>query len=185
MSLQNETQRLEELRRYEILDTFPEASFERLTRLVANIFGTPIALVSLIDETRQWFKSHYGLDGVETPLTVSFCKHAIEQEGVFVIPDATKDERFADNALVTGDPGIRFYAGAPLRAPSGAQIGTLCVIDTLPRRQFQISEKQILLDLAAVVIDEMELRLALRKLKHPDPSVISARSTNPPREQQV
>lgn len=156
-------QRLEVLRRYEILDTFPEESFERLTRLVANIFGTPIALISLIDETRQWFKSHYGLDATETPLCVSFCKHAIEDEGVFVVTDATQDERFATNALVTGAPGIRFYAGAPLRTPDGVQIGTLCVIDKLPRRPLLATERQMLTDLAAMVVDEMELRLALRQ----------------------
>jgi GAF domain-containing protein len=173
----NDHQRLEILRRYEILDTFPEASFERLTRLVANIFGTPIALISLIDEARQWFKSHHGLDASETPLHVSFCRHAIENEGVFMVPDATKDDRFATNPLVTGDPGIRFYAGAPLRTPSGAQVGTLCVIDQLPRRALRATEQQMLTDLAAIVVDEMELRLALRQAQRQEQ--MSPRGTKP------
>lgn len=163
MPTQTVEERLAALRRYKILDTFPEQSFERLTRLVANIFGTPIALISLLDEERQWFKSHYGLDATETPMDVSFCKHAIEGDEVFTILDATKDDRFAENGLVTGDPGIRFYAGAPLRTPDGTKIGTLCVIDRMPRRSLRQSEKQILADVASVVVDEMELRLALRR----------------------
>lgn len=171
MSTSIDEQRLETLRRYDILDTFPEVAFERITRLTANIFGAPIALISLIDEHRQWFKSHYGLDATETPLHVSFCKHAIARREVFVIPDATKDERFAENSLVTGEPGIRFYAGAPLRSPLGCQIGTLCIIDKLPRRALQHTEQQMLADLAAMVIDQMELRLALRLAGRPDPTL--------------
>ena len=159
----DDIKRLEILRRYEILDTFPEVSFERLTRLAATIFGTPIALISLVDETRQWFKSHHGLDASETPIHLSFCKHAIEGEGVFVVTDATKDERFALNSLVTSDPGIRFYAGAPLRTPTGVQVGTLCIIDRMPRRALLPTEQQMLADLAALVVDEMELRLALKQ----------------------
>ena len=127
-------QRLEMVRHYEIPDTFPEESFERLTRLAATIFATPIALISLLDHGRQWFKSNYGLDVGETPLDVSFCRHAIEEDGVMVITDATKDQRFADNHLVTGDPHIRFYAGAPLHLLDGPKIGTLCVIDRIPRK---------------------------------------------------
>jgi GAF domain-containing protein len=157
--------RVDALRRYEILDTFPEASFERLTRLVANIFSTPIALISLLDEHRQWFKSHYGQENSETSIDLSFCRHAIEGDGVMVVPDATLDTRFRENALVTGEPNIRFYAGAPLSTPEGTKIGTLCIIDSLPRRSLVNSEKQILKDLAAVVIDEMELRLALLRAK--------------------
>jgi GAF domain-containing protein len=170
MARSTEEQRLDALRRYDILDTFPEASFERLTRLAANIFGAPIALISLVDEHRQWFKSHHGLEVTETPLDVSFCKHAIENRHVFVVPDATKDERFTTNALVTGEPGIRFYAGAPLRTPLGTQIGTLCVIDNLPRRSMQPTEEQMLADLAALVIDQLELRLALRLAGKADPT---------------
>jgi GAF domain-containing protein len=180
--------RIEILRRYEILDTFPEASFERLTRLVANIFRTPIALISLLDENRQWFKSHYGIDATETPLHVSFCRHAIEHEGIFVVPDATKDNRFSNNSLVTGDPGIRFYAGAPLHTPDGAPVGTLCVIDKLPRRALMPTEEQMLADLAAMVVDEMELRFALRQAQRqahlPDPLPNSSGSPNGARHEE-
>ena len=172
MALSIDEQRLETLRRYEILDTFPEVAFERITRLTANIFGTPIALISLIDEHRQWFKSTHGIDATETPLHVSFCKHAIQQRDVFVIPDATKDDRFCKNEFVTGDPGIRFYAGAPLRSPLGSQIGTLCVVDKLPRRPLRLTEEQMLEDLAAIVIDQLELRLALRKAGRQDPTAL-------------
>ncbi len=156
-------ERLKALDRYQILDTFPESRFERLTRLASNIFGTPISLISLIDEHRQWFKSHRGMDECETPLGVSFCKYALEQDSIMVVPDATQDDRFRENPLVTSDPGIRFYAGAPLRTPEGTSIGTLCVIDTLPRPRLTAMERQILEDLAALVIDELELRAAPRK----------------------
>ena len=178
MSSSEDQLRLDALRRYEILDTFPESSFERLTRIVANIFRTPIALISLIDENRQWFKSHHGLDASETPLHVSFCRHAIKRECVFVVPDATKDERFATNSLVTGDPGIRFYAGAPLRTPSGVQVGTLCVIDRLPRRALLPTEQQTLSDLAAVVVDEMELRFALKQARRERQALIPNEKPN-------
>lgn len=170
MSTPKDQLRLEVLRRYEILDTFPEVAFERITRLTASIFGTPMALISLIDENRQWFKSHFGLDATETPLDISFCRHAIEEPNVFVVPDATKDARFAQNPAVTGEPGIRFYAGAPLKSPLGPQIGTLCVVDQLPRRPLRPTEEQMLADLAAIVIDQMELRLALRRAGRPDPT---------------
>lgn len=157
--------RLEALSRYEILDTFPEASFDRLTRLVANIFETPIALISLLDATRQWFKSSVGVDATETPLELSFCRYTVESDDVMVVPDTMKDERFSGHPFVTGEPGVRFYAGAPLRAANGSRIGTLCVVDTIPRRPLESSEKQILTDLAAVVVDELELRLATRNAK--------------------
>ncbi len=150
--------RVAALNGYDILDTFPEAGFERLTRLAAAIFDTPIALISLLDEDRQWFKSKRGIDVCETPLSVSFCRLAVEGNEVLVVPDATRDQRFHANPLVTGEPGIRFYAGAPLRAPSGPRVGTLCVIDTMPRSGFRSKERQMLLDLADLVIDQMELR---------------------------
>ena len=153
-------ERLCALRRYAILDTYPETPFERITRLAANIFGVPMALITLLDEDRQWFKSHYGVDACETPLGISFCAHAIAKDEVFIIPTATTDPRFADNPSVTGEPGVRVYAGAPLRTPGGARIGTLCIVDTMPRPGFQDTEQQILTDLAALVVDEMELRLA-------------------------
>jgi GAF domain-containing protein len=163
MSFDPQQRRLDALHQYDILDTFPEARFERITRLATTIFGTPISAITLLDEERQWFKSHPGLDLSETPLDISFCKHAIEQEDVLTIPDTTKDDRFSKNTLVTGDPGIRFYAGAPLRTPEGVPIGALCVIDTIPRPPLKAIEEQMLTDLAALVMDELELRTSKHK----------------------
>ncbi|WP_431822230.1 diguanylate cyclase domain-containing protein [Burkholderia sp. F1] len=129
----DEAARLATLHSLDILDTPPEERFDRVTRLARRLFDVPIALVSLVDENRQWFKSRIGLDAAETPRDVSFCAHALLARDTLVIPDARLDERFHDNPLVTGTPGIRFYAGQPLRAPNGARIGTLCLIDTRPR----------------------------------------------------
>jgi PAS domain S-box-containing protein len=155
----NEQDRLEALRRYAVLDTAPEEPFDRLTRLASSIFGTPIALISLIDETRQWFKSAVGFDVPSTPRDLAFCAHTILGEDVFVVADARTDERFADNPLVTGAPGIRFYAGAPLTAPDGHRLGALCIIDQSEHdgglTPFQ---QQQLRDLAALVVDQLELR---------------------------
>ncbi|MSZ90001.1 MAG: GAF domain-containing protein, partial [Actinobacteria bacterium] len=153
-----EAERIRALLRYEILDTPSEASFDHLTRLAATIIGVPIALVSLVDTDRQWFKSKFGLGVDETGRDISFCGHAILQDGPFVVPDAILDDRFADNPLVTGEPGIRFYAGAPLRTPDGYRIGTLCVIDTEPRDGLTEFESNALVALASLVVDEMELR---------------------------
>ena len=159
---ETEESRLERLRKYKILDTPSEAAFDRIARIVAETIGVPIALVSLVDEDRQWFKAKYGLDAEETPRDVAFCAHAILEDKVFVVEDTLKDERFADNPLVTSGPLIRFYAGAPLITSDGHNIGTLCAIDRVPR---EISEdhKLLLEDLATLVIDEMELRDALRQ----------------------
>lgn len=130
---QDEEARLNALRSLNILDTSPEERFDRLTRMAKRMFGVPIALVSLVDENRQWFKSCLGLDASETPRDISFCGHAILGNEVFIIPDASKDERFADNPLVVNDPKIRFYAGCPLRFTDGSKLGTLCIIDHEPR----------------------------------------------------
>ena len=129
----DEESRLEALRALDILDTPADERFDRLTRLAQRMFEVQIALVSLVDENRQWFKSCVGLGASETPRDVSFCGHAILEDGVFIIPDASQDVRFADNPLVTDDPNIRFYAGCPIRAVDGSKIGTLCIIDSKPR----------------------------------------------------
>lgn len=159
-----ERERLATLRDLNILDTPAEEKFDRLTRLARRLFDVPIALVSLVDESRQWFKSTDGLDALETPRDVSFCGHAILGSGVFVIPDATKDRRFGGNPLVLGGPEIRFYAGCPLRAENGQTLGTLCLIDRTPR-EFDAEDVRSLQDLAAMA----ERELAAIKLATLDP----------------
>ncbi|MDR5828777.1 sensor domain-containing diguanylate cyclase [Caballeronia sp. LP006] len=149
-----EAARLATLRSLNILDTPPEERFDRLTRLARRLFGVPIALVSLIDENRQWFKSCIGLDVPETSRDVSFCAHAILHDDVLMIPDARIDTRFHDNPLVTGAPGIRFYAGHPLTVPNGSKLGTLCLIDTRPR-EFDGEERSLLRDLAHIAEQEI------------------------------
>ena len=160
----NEMERLRTLRSYKILDTKPEERFDELTRLAALICGVPISLISLIDTDRQWFKSRFGLDVEETPRAQAFCTHAIMQPEMFVVPDATKDERFADNPLVTGDLNIRFYAGAPLAARDGHLLGTLCVIDHEPHT-LSDAQKEALKLVGQLVIANFELRRDLQELK--------------------
>jgi anti-sigma regulatory factor (Ser/Thr protein kinase) len=128
-----EPDRLAALYRYRILDTKPEQAFDDLTVLASYICETPIALISLIDTDRQWFKSRVGMSEAETSRSISFCSHAIELTGLYIVPDARRDEKFRDNPLVTGGPMIRFYAGAPLVTPEGHALGTLCVVDRVPR----------------------------------------------------
>jgi PAS domain S-box-containing protein len=160
----NEGDRLEALRRYEVLDTPPEPAFDALAALAAHIAGTPIALVSLVDVDRQWFKARYGLDAPQTPRDVSFCGHVVAHESPLIVPDALEDQRFADNPLVTGEPRVRFYAGVPLRTPDGFVLGTLCAIDHCAREL--TADKRRMLDLLAdQVMGQLELRrgaLALR-----------------------
>lgn len=150
----DEAGRLATLHGMGILDTPREDRFDRYTRIAARTFGMPIALISLVDRNRQWFKSAEGLDGDETPREFSFCGHAILGDGVFEVRNTRLDPRFRDNPLVTGPPRIRFYAGAPLKAPNGHRIGTLCIIDRLPR-QLSHDEKSRLQDLAEMVAGEL------------------------------
>lgn len=153
----NEPERLDALDDYKVLDTPPDAAFDRITRLASRILKTPIALVSLVDEERQWFKSRQGLDAEEAPREDAFCAHAICEQDVMVVPDATRDWRFAENPLVTEEPKIRFYAGAPLQDGEGHNLGTLCVLDTAPR-EIDAEQEAMLESLASVVMDEMHLR---------------------------
>ncbi|NIV76045.1 MAG: GAF domain-containing protein, partial [Gammaproteobacteria bacterium] len=130
---ENEAERIRSLRRCSILDTEPEERFDRYTRIAAGLFNVPIALVSLIDTERQWFKSRHGLEATETHRDMAFCAHAILGDDVLHVPDALQDARFADNPLVTRDPRIRFYAGIPLTLADGSRAGTLCLLDHRPR----------------------------------------------------
>jgi GAF domain-containing protein len=151
----DEPARLRSLQECQLLDTSPEERFDRLTRLATRIFGVPIALVSLVDADRQWFKSRQGLEACETGRDVSFCGHAILGNTVFCVPDALADDRFRDNPLVSGPPHIRFYAGAPLRTREDRHIGTLCIIDDQPR-QFSLDQRALLRELADCVEQEIE-----------------------------
>jgi GAF domain-containing protein len=159
----NEKKRLKVLWQYDVLDTVPEEMFDDLTELAARICEAPIGLISLVDENRQWFKSRVGVTVSETSRDVSFCAHAIRQNGLFIVPDATKDPRFADNPLVRSDPKIRFYAGAPLITPDGYALGTLCVIDKVPR-DLRPQQRQALTVLSRHVMTQLELRRHTREL---------------------
>jgi PAS domain S-box-containing protein len=154
----NESQRLKTLHRYAILDTPREENFDRITRLVSQMLKVPMATVTLVDKDRQWFKSTCGLDQRETPRAIAFCAHTILSEKMMIIPDAAKDPRFADNPLVTGPLGIRFYAGMPLKAHDGSMIGVLCAIDRVPRK-LTLEHKKLLKELAQFTTTELQLRL--------------------------
>ncbi|MGI9290062.1 MAG: sigma-54-dependent Fis family transcriptional regulator [Gammaproteobacteria bacterium] len=161
----NEQARLAELRAYDILDTPEEQAFDEIAEIASRIFATPIALVSLVDEARQYFKARVGLDATETHRDLAFCAHAILGPEVLVVEDAMADDRFSDNALVTEDPNIRFYAGAPLVTDAGNRMGTLCVIDRAPRTLSK-HEQEILQMLANRVINEMRLRQINKNLRN-------------------
>jgi diguanylate cyclase (GGDEF)-like protein/PAS domain S-box-containing protein len=158
-----ETARLEALRSFDILDTLPEKDYDDLTQLAAAICRAPISLITLIDENRQWFKSKVGLEMDETPLSLSFCRYALAKpDEVMVIPDTRDDARFRDHPAATGEPHVRFYAGAPLVSSEGFALGTLCVIDNVPRR-FDESQQRMLQVLARQVVTQLELRRVLAR----------------------
>jgi signal transduction histidine kinase len=160
---ENESERLQAVRRYEILDTPADGAFERLTAIAARHFRVPISIISLVDTDRIWFKSHRGLEGVsEIGREPGLCASAILQDDVWVVEQADLDPRTLANPLVAGDFGLRFYAGAPLKTAEGHRLGTICVIDRKPR-EITAEEAETLSDLASVVVDELELRLAARR----------------------
>jgi len=158
-----EKKRLKVLWQYDVLDTVPEEVFDDLTELAARICEAPIALITLVDEKRQWFKSRIGITVKETSRDISFCGHAICQSDLFIVPDAMHDKRFSHNPLVTAEPKIRFYAGAPLVTPDGHALGTLCVIDKVPR-ELTSDQRQALRVLARHVMTQLELRRHTKEL---------------------
>jgi GAF domain-containing protein len=160
----NDAARVAALEKYAILDSEPEQAFDDLAKLASYICKTPIALVSLIDGERQWFKSKLGISAAETPREVAICSTAIQQKDVFVVPDALKDERFRNNPLVVSDLHIRFYAGAPLINEEGYALGTLCVLDFVPR-EFSDEQKEALRTLGRLVLAQMEFRRNLMLLR--------------------
>ena len=160
----NESARIAALNRYAILDTEPEQSFDDLVILASHICKTPLASLTLVDDHRQWFKSAVGVQVRETPREISFCSRAIEQPDLFIIPDTLQDARFKDNPMVTGEPHIRFYAGAPLVNEDGFALGTLCVADREPR-ELDADQKAALTSLSHLALRQMELRTNLQMLK--------------------
>ena len=160
----DETMRLKALHRYDILDTPPEENFDSVTILASHVCHTPIALMVLIDRDRQWFKAKVGVRVRETPREFAFCAYTIMQRGLFIIPDAARDKRFAANPLVASGPKYRFYAAAPLVTPDHRALGTLCVIDKVPRTLSALQKKD-LVTLSRLVMKELELRRSLREKK--------------------
>ncbi|HEY0094402.1 MAG TPA: GAF domain-containing protein, partial [Archangium sp.] len=171
-----EEARLAALESLEIMDSTPEAGFDDLTRLASHLCGTPIALVSLVDHYRQWFKSRIGLEAPETPRDFAFCAHAILGERIFEVPDTVQDERFHDNPLVTGEPRVRFYAGIPIKGLGGFNMGTLCVIDHRPR-QLTPEQQDALAVLGRQVEAQLLLRLRVRELERREEELRSQRDT--------
>jgi GAF domain-containing protein len=160
----DEPERVAELHSYEILDTLPEDIFDHITVLASHICQTPIAMVTLVDSDRQWFKSKVGTSAAETSRDIAFCAHAIMQDDLFVVPDAAADKRFAQNPLVLSRPKIRFYAGAPLITPNKHALGTLCVIDRVPR-QLTKEQREALRALSRAVMAQMESRREIKYLQ--------------------
>ncbi|WP_287128725.1 ATP-binding protein [Candidatus Cyanaurora vandensis] len=168
----NEEQRLVALRRYTILDTLPELSFDRITGLAARLFSVPICLISLVDQERAWFKSRYGWESSEVARGDALCNFSVLHNELLVVLNAPQDPRFACTRFVDAEPGIRFYAGAPLITHEGFNLGTLCILDTQPRPEFTLQEQQTLVDLAALVMDELDLRLANARLVQTDNALL-------------
>ena len=160
----DEQQRLAALASYDIMDSGAEAAFDEIVRAASLALGCEIGLVSLVDDQRQWFKAKIGIDAEETAREYSFCAHAVFDRSPLIVPDATRDERFRDNPLVTGDPDIRFYAGAPLIGEDGHALGSLCVIDSSPRDEFDDTELEILQILSRQVMRLIEARRVGREL---------------------
>lgn len=163
-NLYDSPKRLEALEEFKIMDTGVEQDFNEIVELASKICNKPISLISLVDSQRQWFKARVGLDVTETPVSIAFCKYAIEKNNVFIVEDATKDDRFSNNPLVTGSPDIRFYAGTPLQTSEGYNIGTLCVLDNKPG---ELNDEQLeaLKILGKQVIKQFELKRAFRILQ--------------------
>ncbi len=162
--MKNDAARVASLQKYAILDTEPEQAFDDLVLLASFICNTPIALISLVDEDRQWFKSKVGVSISETPREIAFCDTAIRQPDIFVVPDTLNDERFQNNPLVVSEPNIRFYAGAPLINEDGYALGTICVIDRTPR-EFDPGQEAALRALSRLVLAQLEFRRNLMLLK--------------------
>ncbi len=167
MNTRDEKKRLASLNKYSVLDKQEEAIFDQLTKLASIICETPISLISLIDEDRQWFKSHIGLDTRETPRHMAFCNHAIKGDGAFIVEDAREDERFAANPLVTGDPNIKFYAGYPLNSREGEKLGTLCVIDQKPKKltEMQVSALKTLSEAVQSLLENRRYKIEVENLQ--------------------
>ena len=160
----NDAARVAALQKYDILDSEPEKAFDDLALLASYVCKTPIAMISLVDEDRQWFKSKVGVAFSETPRDIAFCSVAIQQPDVFVVPDTLLDERFRNNPLVVSDPRVRFYAGAPLISEEGYALGTLCVVDRTPR-EITNEQQEALKALSRLVLAQMEFRRNLALLK--------------------
>jgi PAS domain S-box-containing protein len=168
----NETERLAALHRYRILDTPPEAAFDRITKLAARLFDMPIALISLVDESRAWFKSCVGFGASEVPRDNTLCSFAVLTDEPLIVPDTRLDNRFACNPFVQSEPGVRFYAGAPLLSHDGFNLGTLCLLNGQPRDPLTAEQQATLVDLAAMVVDELELRLAAHRITQVDAALL-------------
>ena len=159
----NENARLEVLQGYQILDTEAEPAFDRIAQMAKGALDCPVAIINLADEMRTWFKSLCGMEGCEAPREVAFCAHTVMSDEPLIVPDATLDQRFRRNPMVTGEANVRFYAGAPILSPLGFRLGSVCVVDTVPRPVPDPAQIAVLKSLAAMVTDLLEMRRAAGK----------------------